>query len=90
MPDEHQAPPKISVVARDPARLRQLVRERSYKVLADELGLSKTYIGEIGVGHRTSVSVAVASDLEDALGLAPGELFQVDPCIADVTRPYLQ
>jgi len=78
------------VVARDPERLRLLVRERSYKALADKLGLSKTYIGEIGVGHRTSVSVSVAAELERALGLHPGELFQVDPSIADATRPYLQ
>lgn len=90
VPDGQQAPPKISVTARDPEELVRLLRERSYQDLADAVGVSKTYVGELGVGHRVRVSVVVAQALETELGRKPGELFCIDPAVADATRPYLQ
>lgn len=80
----------ISVTARDPDDLRGLLRSRSYTEVATAVGVSKTYIGELGVGHRTRVSLTVAKALESALGREPGGLFRIDPAAAHAAKPYLK
>lgn len=80
----------ISVTARDPDALRELLRARSYAQLAQQVGVSKTYVGELGVGHRTRVSLPVASALERALGHEVGELFRLDPAASAAAEPYLR
>jgi hypothetical protein len=81
----------VSVVARDPARLTELIRShRSYKVVGEAAGVSAALIGEIALGRLGRLHLGTATSLERALGQKPGALFQVDADTAQAIKPYLK
>lgn len=88
--DERQAAPRISVTARDPERLRSLLRAQPYSGVAKAVDVSKAYIGELAMGRRVRVSMRVATALEHALGLPAGELFHIPAAEAAQAQPYLR
>jgi hypothetical protein len=89
--DERQVSARVSVVARDPARLSELIRsQRSYRVVGDAAGVSAALVGEIALGRLGRVQLDTATALERALSQKPGSLFQVDADTVRAIKPYLK
>lgn len=78
------------LIPRDVTRLAREVRasELSLPQIAERAGVTRQYLRRLVNGERLRFNATAAAVVEQTLGVAPGELFQLESDELDLT-PYL-
>lgn len=78
----------IYLVPRDPSAIATARGSRKLGEVAAAAEVSPALLSQLAHGHACRVSAAVASRIEDALGVQRGSLFALNPDDAELLTSY--